>query len=182
MRTLGTRSHLLLAIAAAAALIGTLGLPWYGAAPRVDVGEAELAARAEAVADTVSRALTAPDGTAGWDALARADVVLAALAGAVIVLVLLSPVPALTAATRELARLAAGAALGLVAWCVVDVPGTALEPRNGLLAGLGTAALLVASTSALAAAPHRRRAPARAYVPPSPPPRDTTASYGPPQY
>jgi hypothetical protein len=185
MRILGPRTHVLLAVAAAAGLLTTLGRPWYGAAPGAGPvpSEHDLAARVDAGAAAVARALAEPGGTTGWDALARADLVLAGLAGAIVLLAVMSLAAPLAQSAGGLARAAALAALGIVAWRLVDAPGqAALEPRSGLLAALACAVVALACVSATAAAPPRRVRPVARYTPPPPPPRDTSASYGPPQY
>jgi hypothetical protein len=185
MRTLGARAHLLLALAAAAALVASLGLPWYGAAPLSGSTpeDGDIVARADAAATAVARALGERGGVTGWDALAREDLVVCGLAAAVALLLLLSLARPLEQASRGLARLAALAALGVVVWRAVDVPAAgAAEPRYGLLAALAAAAVLLLAAAGAAAAPSRRPAPVRAYVPPPPPAYDATASYGPPQY
>jgi hypothetical protein len=48
--------------------------------------------------------------------------------------------------------------------------------------GLGAAAVLVASTMTVAAAPQRRRTQVKSYTPPPAPNYAPDSSYGPPQY
>jgi hypothetical protein len=187
MRTLGTRAHLLLLVVAAAGLVAALRRPWYGTPPSTEgtsKDPAELTARISAGADAVVRALGADSGgTSGWDAFARVDLVLSGLAGAVVVLAVLSLAPPLAQTCRALARLAALAALGVVTWRLVDVPqGVGAEPRVGLVAAFACALVALVSASALVAAPQPRGAAAAAYTPPPAPPYDTSASYGPPQF
>jgi len=189
MRTLGTRAHLLLLVAAAAGLVASLRRSWYGTPPSTDgtVPEAEqLTARIQSGVDAVMRALGADSGgTSGWDAFARTDLVLSGLAGAVMVLAVLSLAPPLAQTCRGLARLAAVAAAGVVAWRLVDVPdgvGVGAEPRLGLVAAFGCALVALVSASALVAAPTRSRTAAVAYTPPPAPDYDTSASYAPPQF
>jgi hypothetical protein len=183
MRTLRPRTNLLLAMAAAGGLVASLRLPWYGAAPAAPpVGDdTDLAHRFETGAAAVGRVLGDHAGTAAWDAFARVDLVLVALAGAVMALLVLSLAPPLAHVTRGLARLCGLAAASVVAWRLVDAPAaTAGEPRVGLVAALACALGVVACLNA--AVPRARRGPAPVYTPPPPPAYDTSASYGPPIY
>jgi hypothetical protein len=186
MRTLGHRTPLLLAIAAAAGLIASLGLPWYGPGPK-DSGSAgaDFTARIDAAAGLLARLVGEREGVTGWDALGRiASLALCALAGAVVLLLALSLVPAAAGALRGLAKLAALGAAGVLAWRLVDAPAavSGLEPRVGVAAGLVAGVVLLVGVSGSAAAARTRREPVRAYTPPPPPAYDTTASYGPPQF
>jgi hypothetical protein len=183
MRTLGARSHRLVSITAAAGLVVSLGQPWYGTAAPPPPTDAELTARVDAIAATAGRALGARDGVVGWDALARVDLALAGLAGVILLLALLSLLPPLKLTAQWLGRLAALSSLGLVAWRILDVPAATQEPRSGALLALACAALACVGMAGLSATSRPgRRAPVRAYTPPPAPPRDASASYGPPQF
>jgi hypothetical protein len=186
MRTLGPRTHLLLAIAAAAGLIASLGLPWYGRGPRgPEGGGADLTARMDAAAALAGRVLEERSGIAGWDVLGRGpELALSGLAGAVMLLLALSLVPALAQAVQGLTRAAALGAAGVLAWQVVDAPAAVngLEPRIGVAAAMTAASVLLVSVAGAAVAARPRREPARAYTPPPAPAYDPTASYGPPQF
>jgi len=178
MRTIGFRSNILFAIAAAIGVIAALGRPWYGrAADPTD-------ARMEDLFNGIGRAATERGGTSGWAALATADKLLAGLALGTVVLLVLTLAPALQRHVQALARWTALATLGVVLVKLVDEPGSnaVSEPRHGILIALGAALVLVASTNTVATAPQRRRAPVRPYVPPPPPVYEPDSSYGPPQF
>jgi hypothetical protein len=155
MRTIGFRSNVLFALAAACGLVAALGRPWYGPAVPTDEG------RLEGLGAAIGRALSDPDGTDGWTAFATVDTLLAGLAGASALLVLLALVPALQREAGALARWCALAAVGVVVVKLVDGPdGAAMaEPRNGSLLALAAALVLLASASTVAAAPARARRP-----------------------
>jgi hypothetical protein len=178
MRTIGFRSNVLFAIAAACGVIAALGRPWYG--PSVPGGDGEM----ENLGTAIGRALTDPEGTDGWAALQTADRLLAGLAVATVVLLLVALVPALQRQVQALARWCALATLGVVLVKLVDGPdvATMAEPRNGVFLALAASIVLLASAWTVAAAPSRRRTPPKSYTPPPPPAYDPDASYGPPQY
>jgi hypothetical protein len=186
MRTLGHRTPLLLAIAAAAGLIASLGLPWYGSGPEgPERAGADFTGRLDAAAGLAARLVGERQGVSGWDALGRAPgLALCGLAGAIGLLLALSLVPALARATQGPARLAALGAAGVLGWRLVDAsPAVAgLEPRVGVAAGLVAGVVLLVCATGSAAAARPRREPARAYTPPPAPAYDATASYGPPQF
>src|SRR5215210_3696168 len=95
VRTLGFRSNILLAIAAAIAIVAALGRPWYARtpAPRAASGTSDLPPQMESFFSGIGRAFSDPHGTTGWAALERADGALAALAIATAALLALSLVP-----------------------------------------------------------------------------------------
>jgi hypothetical protein len=178
MHTIGFRSNILFAIAAACGVIAALGRPWYGpSAPETE-------GRMEDLGGTIGRALTEPGGTDGWAALNTADQLLAGLAIATVVLLVLALLPSLQRHVQALARWSALATLGVVLVKLVDGPeGAAMdEPRNGLFLALAASLILVASSWTVAAAPSRRRTPPKSYTPPPAPVYDPDANYGPPQY
>jgi hypothetical protein len=178
MRTIGFRSNILFAIAAACGVIAALGRPWYGASVPSTGGQMEK------LWTDVGRSLTDPDGVDGWTALQTADRLLAGLAAATVVLLVLALVPALQVHVQALARWCALATVGIVCVKLVDLPGAAStnELRNGAFLALGAALVLLASASTVAAAPARRRTPPKSYTPPPAPTYDRDASWGPPQF
>jgi hypothetical protein len=186
MRTIGFRTHVLLALGAAGGILLALGLPWYAPSPGnpggpTDVGH--LDGHMERTFATVGRALANADGTTGWHALGSAAAALAGLAGLAALLTALSLAPATPRIARDVARLAALGAVGIIAWRLIDPPGAsgASELRHGaLLAGV-CGLMLLSGTFSVAAAPSRRRsAPPARYQPPPPPPSYDTAGSAPP--
>jgi hypothetical protein len=178
MRTIGFRSNILFAIAAAFGVVASLGRPWYG--PSKPGTDAEM----EDLFGSVGRSLTEPGGTDGWTALATADQLLCGLAVTTVALLVLTLIPALQRHTQPLARWSALATVGVVLVKLVDGPNAAAmsQPRNGIFLALAASLVLLASAWTVAAAPSRKRVPPKAYTPPPAPVYDTDASYGPPQY
>ena len=186
MRTLGFRTHVLLAVAAAVGVIAALGRPWYGNAPAV-AAESEravgsLRGPASGLTAGIERWVTEATGTTGWDALGAWGTVLAALAALTAVSALACLVPALQGVAREFLRYAALACVGVAVWKLVDSPGPneVLELRFGAFVAAGAALVALSSGSAVAAAPLRHRLPVAAYSPPPPPRYDSGASAPPP--
>jgi hypothetical protein len=178
MRTIGFRSNILFAIAAAFGVIASLGRPWYG--PPAPGTDAEM----EDLFGGIGRSLTEPHGTDGWTALHTADQVLAGLAVGTALLLLLTLVPALQRHLQPVARWCALATVGVVLVKLVDSPDAAAmsQPRNGIFLALAAALVLLASSMTVAAAPSRKRVPPKSYTPPPAPVYDNDASYGPPQF
>ena len=176
MRTLGFRTHVLLALAAAAGLVLTLSRPWYAAAPPkspdkvADIGD--INGPLTGFGDGLKRWLTDAEGTSGWHALDHWGMGIVAMAGVAAVGALLLLLPAVQQLGRDLLRYGSLAALGIVVWKLLDPPGSneALELRNGALAAAGFALVLVVCGGAAASAPLRKRVPQRKFVPPPPPP------------
>jgi hypothetical protein len=179
MRTIGFRSNILFAIAAACGVIAALSRPWYGASVPSS-GDGQM----EKLWTDLGRSLTDPDGVDGWTALQTADKLLAGLATATVLLLVLALVPALQVHVQALARWCALATVAVVCVKLVDVPGAPAtdELRNGAFLALAAALVLLASAWTVAAAPARRREPPRSYTPPPAPAYDRDASYGPPQF
>jgi hypothetical protein len=178
MRTIGFRSSILFAIAAAFGVIAALGQPWYGpSATPTD-------ARMEDLFKGIGRAFTEPGGTTGWAALETADSLIAGLACGTVLLLLLALVQPLRVHVGVLARWTALATFGVVAVKLIDEPGAngLSEPRQGLFVALGAAAVLVASAMTVAAAPSGRKTAPKTYTPPPAPDYAPESSYGPPQY
>ena len=161
MSTLGLRTAILVAVAAAAGVIAALGRPWYGPAPAAsEAASGMLPDPMLEFGEGVQRAFTEPEGVTGWQALGTADSVLAALAAVTAVLLALCLVPALRPTLQVLARWTALATLGLVVYCLVDEPGPyqLAEPRFGILVALGAAGVLAASAAGVSSAPRRHPA------------------------
>ena len=158
MRTLGFRTHALLALAAAAGVVAALARPWYAPAS-VTPATGDLDGPLYTISDTVSRWMGDTAGTTGWDALGAWGTALAALAALTGLGALGSLVPALQGVAREALRYASLGCLGIAAWKLLDSPGpnAALEPRHGVFVAALAAAVAVMSGSAVAAAPLRSR-------------------------
>lgn len=177
MRTLGFRTHVLLAVAAAVGVIAAIARPWYAPAPPPVEAEAAvgtLGGPVDGLRAGVGRWVSQNDGTAGWEALGTWGTVIAALAAVTAVAALACLVPALQGIAREALRYAALAGFGIVAWKLVDSPGpnAELELRFGALVAAAAALIAFTSGSAVASAPLRRRRPApAAYAASAPPPR-----------
>jgi hypothetical protein len=178
MRTIGFRSNVLFAIAAAFGVIAALGKPWYG--PSVPASEAEM----EDLFSGIARAVGEPGGTSGWEALHRIDQVIAGLSVGTAALLALTLVPALQQHLQPLARWGAMGTVAVVLFTLIDGPGTTAmaEPRNGVLLALLASLVLLASTATVAAAPSRRRVATKPYTPPPPAPVYDADHWGPPQY
>jgi hypothetical protein len=176
MRTLGFRTHVLLAIAGAIGVLYSLTRPWYAAAPpppkEDDAGIGDIHGPLNQFLDGAKRWLTSADGTTGWQALDHWGQMIAAMAAVAALGSIACLVPRLQFLGRDLARYGGLAGLALVAWKLVDPPGAneAWELRVGaLLAGL-FAVVLFTCASGVANAPLRRKVPQRTYAPPPPPP------------
>ena len=179
MRTIGFRSNILFAIAAAVGIIAALNQPWYGRAVKGDETY-----QMENLLSGVGRAFSEPGGTSGWEAFTQADTLIAGLAIVTVTLLVLALVPALQRHVQALARWTSLATFGVVVVKFFDEPGAnaATEPRFGLLIGLLASGVLVASAMTVAAAPARRRTEVKTYVAPPAPEALPESSWGPPQY
>ena len=119
MRTIGFRSNILFAIAAACGVIAALGRPWYG--PPVPGTGAQM----EDLFGGIGRLLTEPHGTTGWAALHTADQLLAGLAVATVLVLVATLVPALQrplAAAGALVRAGDGRASCSSSWSTDRTP------------------------------------------------------------
>ena len=136
MRTIGFRSNLLFAVAAAFGIIASLSRPWYG--PPGKATDAQM----EDLLGGIGRAFTEPVGTSGWAALQTADQLIAGLAVGTAVVLLLTLVPALQQQLRPLARWGALATVGVILVKLVDTPDARAlsEPRHGLFIALASVA------------------------------------------
>jgi hypothetical protein len=175
MRTLGFRTHVLLTVAAAAALVFTLDRPWYAPAPppqpEEPTGIGDLSGPLNALAEGMERWVTSTVGTPGWESLDHWGLAIAVMAGLSFAAALGCLVPGIQSLARDVLRYAALAAFGVVAWKLLDPPGAnaAMELRNGALAAAGCALVLVMCAMAVAGAPMRRRPAPRVYeAPPAP--------------
>ncbi len=179
MRTIGFRSNILFAIAAAIGVIAALGRPWYGQA--VD-GDSDY--QMENLFSGIGRAFSEQGGTSGWDSFTQADTLIVGLSLATVTLLVLALVPAVQRHVQALARWTSLATFGVVLVKLFDEPGAnaATEPRFGLLVALLASGVLVASAMTVAAAPTRRRTEVKTYVAPPPPEALPESSWGPPQY
>jgi len=177
MRTLGFRTHVLLAIAGAIGVIYSLSRPWYAAAPpppkEDDAGIGDIHGPLNQFFDGLKRWISGGEGATGWQALDHWAQMSAAMAGVAVVGALLCLiVPRLQTLGRDLARYGSLAALAIIGWKLVDPPGDngIWELRVGaLLAGL-FAVVLFTCASGVANAPQRRKVPQRTYQAPPPPP------------
>lgn len=181
MRTLGYRTHALLALAAAVGVIAALGRPWYAPVPRPVEGE-PVPGPIEGLAAGIERWISATTGTTGWDALGVWGTVIAALAAVTAVGALGCLVPAVQGMARDALRYGALGCFVIAVWKLVDSPGanTDLELRFGAFVTVAAALVALSSGSAVASAPLRRRPARAAYAPPAAPQSYGTAASAPP--
>jgi hypothetical protein len=163
MRTLGFRTHALVALVAALGVILALSRPWYAPAPELIEEEAaigDLQGPVDRLADTVSRWASTSTGTTGWDALGTWGTVLAVLATLAGIGAIGCLVPSLQGVAREALRYGGLACAGVAVWKLMDTPGPneVLEPRYGAFVAVGAALVVLTSGSAAASAPLQRRA------------------------
>ena len=175
MRTLGFRTHVLLAIAGAIGVLYSLNRPWYGAAPppkEDTAGIGDIHGPLNQFFDGAKRWASSPDGVTGWEALDHWGQMMAAMAVVAVLGSLACFSPRLQVLGRDLARYGALAALAIIAWKLVDPPGAngTHELRNGALIAGTFAIMLFTCASGVAAAPLRRKIPQRTYQAPPPPP------------
>jgi hypothetical protein len=190
MRTHGFRTHVLLVLAGAAVLIGSLSRPWYALAPKPIPAD-----QTEDIGDVngplygffhgLERWATSSDGVTGWHALGTVGTAIAGLAMLAALCALGTGSPQLQGVMRDPLRWSAMAVAALVAWRVFDPPGSndVWELRHGAFVGAFAAAMLFAGAMPVAAAPSRRRTVTPVYTPPPAPVApavDTTASMSPP--
>jgi hypothetical protein len=188
MRTLGFRTHVLLAMAAAGGLIASLNRAWYAASPvSAAPDDAKLGELQVGFFASVERALVGVDGIRGWDALGPWGIGIAALAGLAALGALVCLIPQLQGPGRELLRAASVLLAGVVVFRLLERPEThqALELRQGAVLAVVCALGLMSFAAAVAAAPMRRRAARTSFAAPlpEPPPArvfDTSASAPPP--
>src|SRR5215207_10196167 len=99
MRTLAFRSHVLLALAAAAGVVAALARPWY--APTKPVTDTGDLGPLSTLSETIRRWLADTAGTTGWDALGPWGTALAALAAVTAIGACGCLVPGLQGVARE---------------------------------------------------------------------------------
>jgi hypothetical protein len=163
MRTLGFRTHALLAVAAAIGVLAALAEPWYAPAPPAvqDPQRAigSLHGPVDGLSAGIGRWISETSGTSGWDALGTWGTVLAALAALTALGALGCLVSGLQGVAREVLRYSALAVFGIAVWKLIDTPGPneAMEPRFGAFVATAAALIAVTSGSAVAAAPLKRR-------------------------
>jgi hypothetical protein len=177
MRTLGFRTHVLLAIAGAIGVLYSLTRSWYAAAPpppkEDNAGIGDIHGPLNQFFDGAKRWASGADGVSGWQALDHWGQMIAAMAAVSVVGALLClALPRLQVLGRDLTRYGSLAALAIVAWKLVDPPGDngAWELRVGALLGGLFAIVLFTCASGVANAPLRRKIPQRTYSPPPSPP------------
>ena len=125
MRTIGFRSNILFAIAAAFGIIAALDRPWYGPAPAgaADLVGGEVPSTMENFFSGIARAFSSDGGTTGWTALETADTLIAGLAIATVLLLVLTLAPPLQPHVQALARWTALATFAVIAVKLFDEPG-----------------------------------------------------------
>jgi hypothetical protein len=163
MRTLGFRTHALLAVASAVAVIAALAEPWYAAAPQAVAADGtavgSIKGPVDGLAAGMERWISETAGTTGWDALGTWGNVLAACAALTAIGALGCLVPALQGLAREALRYGGLATFGITVWKLIDTPGpnAVMEPRFGAFVAVGAALVAVTSGGAVASAPLKRR-------------------------
>jgi hypothetical protein len=175
MRTLGFRTHVLLAIAGAIGVLYSLTRPWYGVAPppkEEAPGIGDINGPLNQFFDGAKRWAGSSDGVTGWQALDHWGQMIAAMAAVAVLGALACFVPRLQVLGRDLARYGAFAALAIIAWKLVDPPGAngTSELRIGALIAGAFSVMLFTCASGVASAPLRRKVPQRTYQAPPPPP------------
>src|SRR5215217_5168616 len=127
MRTLGFRTHALLAVAAAVAVIAALAEPWYAAAPRAAAADGtsvgSIHGPVDGLAAGMQRWISENAGSTGWDALGTWGGVLAGCAALTALGALGCLVPALQGLAREALRYGGLATFGIALWKLIDTPG-----------------------------------------------------------
>jgi hypothetical protein len=164
MRTLGFRTHALLAAAAAVGVIAALAEPWYAPAPQeaaaAAAGVGSIKGPVDGLAAGMQRWISESAGTVGWEALGVWGSVLAGFAVLTAAGAIGCLVPAVQGVAREALRYGALATFAIALWKLIDTPGpnAATEPRFGAFVAVGAALIAVSSGSAVAKAPLRRTA------------------------
>jgi hypothetical protein len=186
MRTHGFRTHILLVVTGAVAVLAGLGRPWYAKAPAQQTGDVAIGqvnGPLNSFFEALKRWVTASNGHTGHDALDTVGQVLIAFVIFCAIASLASMVPMIQRAVAAPLRYAGLAVLGIVVWRLVDPPGpnSAWELRYGALISLGGALVLGICAQTVASAPSRKRVSTPTYVPPPPPPA-YEGSTAPPTY
>ena len=176
MRTHGFRTHVLLVIAGAVVLLGSLQRPWYARAPHEVTSEnapiGDINGPLDGLFKGMHRWVTDTNGQTGWHALDVVGQVLAGLAGFCALAALGCMAAEIQRHAAEPLRYAALATFGLVVWKLVDPPGpnAVWELRSGALIGVVGAGMLAVTAQTVASAPSRKRSAPQRYVAPPPPP------------
>jgi hypothetical protein len=186
MRTNGFRTHILLVVAGAVALLAGLSRPWYARAPEPQVGDiaiGQVDGPLKGFSEALKRWVTDPDGITGVHALVGVGQLLTGLALFCAVAALASTVPAARRFLAPPLRYAGMAVIGIVAWRLIDPPGAnaAWELRHGALISLGGAFVTGICAQTVASAPSHKRTVTPKYTPPPPPPA-YEGSTAPPTY
>ena len=136
MRTLGFRTHALLAFAAAVGVIAALGRPWYAAAPKPVEDDlktiGKLHGPVDGLTNGIARWFSETVGATGWDSLGVVGTAIAAMAAVTAVGALGCLVPPIQGLAREALRYGALACFGLVLWKLIDTPGRQRAARAPL--------------------------------------------------
>jgi hypothetical protein len=175
MRTLGFRTHVLLAIAGALGVLYSLSRPWYAAAPlptEEQAGIGDIHGPLNAFMDRAERWVSGSGGLTGWQSLDHWGQMMAAMVLVAVLGALACTTPKLQVLGRDLARWGSFATFAIVAWKLVDPPGdnAVWELRVGALLAAMFALVLFTCASGVANAPLRRKVPQRTYHAPPPPP------------
>jgi hypothetical protein len=188
MRTLGFRTHVLLAMAAAAGLVASLSRPWFAPVPAAaqsgDDGIGDIHGPLSSFFEGVERWATEATGTTAWAGLDHVGIAMAAMAGLAGLGAFAAMAPRVQAVGREALRYGSLVAVAIVAWKLVDPPGSnaAMELRYGAFVGLGSALILVSCGAEVCNSPLLRAKRKRAVytVPPPPPAYESASSSAPP--
>src|SRR4051812_9107425 len=175
MRTHGFRTHILLVVTGAVAVLAGLSRVWYARAPLPQVGDiaiGQVNGPLNGFFEALKRWATDPSGKTGYQALDTVGQVLAGLCLLCAVAALASMVPGVQRVVAPPLRYGGLAVLGIVVWRLIDPPGpnAAWELRHGALISLGGALVLGICSQTVASAPSRKRVVTPKYVPPPPPP------------
>jgi hypothetical protein len=175
MRTHGFRTHILLVVTGAVAVLAGLSRPWYGRAPKPPTGDVAIGqvnGPLNGLFEALRRWVTDPSGRTGYHALDTVGEVLGALAVFCAVAALGAMVPAIQRVVAGPLRYAGIAVAGIVAWRLVDPPGpnAVWELRHGALISLAGALVCGICAQTVGSAPSRKRTVTPRYVPPPPPP------------
>lgn len=159
MRALGLPTKIAAACGAAAALLASLALPWYGRIPAQAAAEQRagtVSGPLDGLFAALPRWLSHDAGSPGWELAGRWDTMLACLAALAFMSALLCLLPATEHAGRALLQLTALGSLGIVAVKLLLRP-EGWEPRAGILAALALSLLLTIIASGVAASKLRRK-------------------------
>jgi hypothetical protein len=186
MRTHGFRTHILLVVAGAVALLAGLSRPWYARAPEAQVGDiaiGQVNGPLNGFFEALKRWVTDPNGKTGADALGTVGQLVTVLALFCAVAALASLVPAVQRMVSAPLRYAGLAVIAIVVWRLIDVPGSNAdwELRHGALISLGGALVTGICAQTVGSAPSRKRTVTPRYEPPPPPPT-YEGSTAPPTY